>query len=141
MESTGRAVAVALALLASGCAGGMATPANESPGRETNTGRTGVLLGRATQSPTSPVQRVGEAAKEAPTPGVKLEIKDASGQKAASIVTDDKGEYRISLVAGTYRVELGGVLGPGISKDLPATVSITEGKESRLDIRFDTGIR
>ena len=45
------------------------------------------------------------------------------------------------LPSGTYCVTMA-PLGPlGLTKDIPATVIITAGQATRLDIRIDTGLR
>ena len=63
------------------------------------------------------------------------------GQEVQSVVTDAQGIYRISLPPGTYRVTMEPIPGVGLTKDLPATVTITKGQETLLDIYIDTGIR
>ena len=102
----------------------------------------GVLLGRVTASPMSPVEGIG-VVREPPLPGAKLVISTLRGEQIKSVVTDDRGAYSVELAAGTYRIEMAPPplrCGKG-AENLPATVTITEGKETRLDIRVDTGIR
>ena len=45
------------------------------------------------------------------------------------------------LPPGTYRVEVGPLTGIEFTKDLPATVTVTAGQETRLDVHIDTGLR
>lgn len=63
------------------------------------------------------------------------------GMRSRTVVTDDRGAYHVNLPAGTYRIEMAPLTQGMFTKDLPATVTITEGKETRLDILVDTGIR
>ncbi len=104
---------------------------------------TGVLLGSVTSGPMSPVGGIGHDRPPAPVAGARLVIATMDGQKVKSVVTDDRGAYRVTLPAGTYRIEMASPAlraGRG-AENLPATVTITEGNEARLDIFVDTGIR
>jgi hypothetical protein len=49
--------------------------------------------------------------------------------------------YDTRLSAGTYRIGTPPFADGRLTKDLPKTVTITEGRTMRLDIRIDTGIR
>jgi hypothetical protein len=62
-------------------------------------------------------------------------------QEIATVLTDQAGQYRLNLPPGSYLIEMAAAKGRGFTKDLPATVTITQGQETRLDIRIDTGIR
>jgi Carboxypeptidase regulatory-like domain len=73
--------------------------------------------------------------------GARIIVSQTGGGTPVSVVTDDQGGYAISLSPGTYRVTMEISPRIGFSRDLPATVTITEGHETRLDIRLDTGIR
>jgi hypothetical protein len=56
-------------------------------------------------------------------------------------MTDTRGEYRIDLTSSNYRVDIGPLAGMEYTKDLPAVVAVSAGRETRLDFRIDTGIR
>jgi hypothetical protein len=62
-------------------------------------------------------------------------------QESRVAVTDQEGHYRLSLPPGSYRVEMGPLPPMQFTKDLPATVTITVGQETRKNIRIDTGMR
>jgi hypothetical protein len=64
-----------------------------------------------------------------------------TGEQIGAPVTDNEGKYRVALPPGTYRIELGRLAGIEFTKDVPTTVIILEGRETRLDISIDTGIR
>jgi hypothetical protein len=102
---------------------------------------TGALTGLVTRWPTSPVQGPGLPPAAAPAPGVKLVIYGPGRQEIATVLTDAAGHYRVNLPPGSYLIEMALEKGRGFSKDLPATVTITQGQETRLNIRIDTGIR
>lgn len=102
---------------------------------------TGVLTGSVTIGPMSPVEGMGGPG-QTPLPGARIIISDLQGQEITSVVSDEKGVYRISLPPGTYKIKMPVLPSGGrFTKDLPATVTITQGQETRLDIRIDTGIR
>jgi hypothetical protein len=77
----------------------------------------------------------------APAPGVKILVLTLAGQQIRSAASDDRGIYSTSPPKGIYRIEMAPLGGIEFTKDLPATVTITEGQETRLDISIDTGIR
>lgn len=122
-----------------GCAEGSRMTSN--PRGEKTRIESGVLAGRVTRGPTCPVGGVGPACPAEPAPGVTLSILSPTGERVASIVTDDHGAYWVSLPPGTYRVETGPRPGLEFTKDLPATITILTGQETRLDITLDTGMR
>jgi hypothetical protein len=101
----------------------------------------GILTGRVTKWPVSPVQGPGTPPAAAPAPGVKILIYGAKRQEIAAVLTDEDGQYRLNLPAGPYLIEMAPVKGKGFSKDLPAKVVITQGQETILNISLDTGIR
>ncbi|TAJ85667.1 carboxypeptidase regulatory-like domain-containing protein [bacterium] len=101
----------------------------------------GVLVGKVTMGPMSPVEGLGASRPPAPVPAAKIVVSRLDGQETKSVVTDDRGVYSISLPPGTYRVTMAPLSGGRFTKDLPATITITEGKETHLDILIDTGIR
>lgn len=101
----------------------------------------GFLTGVVTRGPMSPVQGPGLPAAAAPATGVKLLVYGSQRQEVAAVLTDQAGHYRVKLPPGSYLIEMALEKGRGFTKDLPATVTITRGQETRLNIRIDTGIR
>jgi hypothetical protein len=101
----------------------------------------GVLTGVVSRWPMSPVQGPGLPPAAAPAPGVKLVIYGPGRQEIATVLTDQAGQYLLHLPAGSYLIEMTLEKGRGFTKDLPATVTIIQGQETRLNIRIDTGIR
>ena len=130
-------LALLMHVIVAGCA--------DSPGDTSQTGKEkkagGTLAGTVMRGPTCPVQTVGVPCPPEPASRVMLVILTPTGQEIRSILTNDKGRYSVSLPPGTYRVESGPLGGIEFTRDLPATVSIAEGRETRLDIHIDTGIR
>ena len=103
--------------------------------------QTGVLIGKVTIEPLSPVGGVEESRPPAPYAGAKLIIAQTAGDKTETAITGRDGIYRINLPAGSYRVTMAELPAGQFTKDLPATVTIRQGEEARLDVRLDTGIR
>jgi hypothetical protein len=101
----------------------------------------GILLGQVTQRPMAPVERVGRPVPPAPVAGAQITISATTGQRVATVVTDDQGRYRVELPSGTYRVEMVRVGRFGFTKDLPATVTLPAGEAVRRDVSVDSGIR
>ena len=128
-------LAVLLGLLS--LAGG----AQAGAGAQPPSAGTGTLAGRVIRWPTSPVQGPGLPPAAAPAPGVKLVIYGPGRQEIATVLTDAAGHFRLNLPPGSYLIEMAPEKGRGFSKDLPATVIITQGQETRLNVRIDTGIR
>lgn len=130
-------LALLMHMIVAGCAG--------SPGDTSQTGKEkkagGTLTGKVVRGPTCPVQSADMPCPPEPVSGVKLVISTLAGQEIRSILTNHEGRYSVSLPPATYRVELGPLGGIEFTKDLPATVSIAEKQETRLDIHIDTGIR
>jgi hypothetical protein len=101
----------------------------------------GVLAGSVSFWPGAPVEQRGRPAPRRPAPGVKLMIYGPGRQEIAAVTTDQQGEFRLPLPSGTYRVEMAPLKGRLFTKDLPASVVITPGRETRLPILLDTGLR
>jgi len=101
----------------------------------------GVLVGRVTMGPVSPVVRRGDPDAPVGVPDARMVISGLAGQEIKSVVTDADGRYSVHIPPGSYHIDMPPLTGGRFTKDLPATVTITEGQETRLDIRIDTGIR
>lgn len=101
----------------------------------------GTLTGRVTRGPMSPLSGPGIPVPPAPpVAGAELKIVDSKGVVAATARTDGDGLYHVALPPGQYRIERGEGF-RGATKNLPATVAISVGQQTRLEIVIDTGIR
>lgn len=101
----------------------------------------GVLYGSVTKGPLSPVVRPGQIRLASGVRGAQIEIITAQGQPIRSVKTDSKGAFTVTLPAGTYQITMSSLYGAMFTKDLPASITIVDGREKRLDIHLDTGIR
>ncbi len=120
---------------------GLAAGSRAGDGARPPSAGMGALTGLVTRGPTSPVQGPGLPAAAAPAPGVKLVVYGPGRQEVATVLTGQAGQYRLQLPPGSYLIELAPDKGRGFSKDLPATVTITQGQETRRNLRIDTGMR
>ena len=102
---------------------------------------TGVFTGSVTKGPTAPVLRAGASPVPAGVANAQVDIAAEDGTPLTSVVTDAAGRFSLSLAPGSYRVTMKSLQGAMFARDLPATVSIAPGQETRLDIHLDTGIR
>ena len=141
-------VVMAAALAMAGCTGGRGQAANaggqsanQSANPDAPSASQGLLTGRVTRGPVSPVSGPGIPARPfAPIAGAELKIFDSKGAVMATTHTGADGSYRLALAPGNYRVERGNGF-PGAARNLPAMVAISPGGETRLDVWVDTGIR
>jgi hypothetical protein len=136
-------VAIAAALAIAGCTRARGRPTEQSAGQAANQSDepSGRLTGQIVRGPTSPVSDSRITAPPSPAvAGAEIRILDFKGALAATVGTDSSGHYRVPLPPGNYRVERGAGFS-GAARNLPATVAISPGGETRLDIWVDTGIR
>jgi hypothetical protein len=130
-----RWTSILVALVAVTCLGGEDVTASQAAGS------TGVLVGRVTRGPLSPVGGLPGGREVEPVVRAKVQITGVDRPGSRDTVTDDQGGYRLALPVGTYRVTIGQLRPGEFIKSLPATVTITTGLEMHLDIFIDTGIR
>jgi Carboxypeptidase regulatory-like domain len=101
---------------------------------------TGILAGTLTKGPLSPVERPGTPPSSG-VAGAQIDIATNGGKLLTSVETDSSGTFSVNLPVGTYKVTMPSLCGAMFTKDLPATVTIAAGRQTRLDIHLDTGIR
>jgi hypothetical protein len=101
----------------------------------------GEVVGKVMRGPITPVERTGVESLSQPAAGITLIVKTPSGKEFASAVTNELGHFRIRLPPGTYRIETAGLGSMEFTKDLPVTVVVAEGQETRVEITIDTGMR
>ena len=104
----------------------------------------GILKGKVTIGPLTPVVRIGETPAPV-SPEVftshGIEISKSGEDKIfKTVYFNGDGTYNVTLPEGSYSVKL---IPSGISnaQGLPATITIKKGWETILNINIDTGIR
>jgi hypothetical protein len=133
-------MALLIGLLLAGW-GGLVVMGSDGDLTQQQSSTTGVLRGRVTRSPMVPVERIDHPVPPGPVAGARILVSDLVGNQVATVITDEQGEYRVDLPEGSYRVDLLHVGRFGVTKDLPATVTVRAGQETRLDVGVDSGIR
>jgi hypothetical protein len=102
---------------------------------------TGVFSGTVSKGPVSPTVRAGVAEPPSGVAGAQVDIATLTEKPVQSVKTDSRGAFRLSLPTGTYKVTMPSLYGAMFTRDLPATITIAPGRETRLDIHLDTGMR
>jgi heat shock protein HslJ len=104
----------------------------------------GILQGKVTIGPITPVERPGETTTIPPEvyEARKIMVYDKSGKELIQQVDIDNegGWYVAHLKPGTYTIDINRI-GMDSSDDIPQQVEIQLGITTRLDIDIDTGIR
>jgi hypothetical protein len=101
----------------------------------------GVLSGRVTRGPLSPVEVPGMPHPPNGVASARIEIERPGTTLRQSVKTDGAGAYSVVLPPGVYQITMPSLYGAMFTKDLPARVTIVSGAQTRLDIHLDTGIR
>lgn len=112
-----------------------------------NQAGTGILTGKVTVGPLTPVERV-DVTPPVPDPAVftsrKLLLYEADGKRLIREIgiqaAGYHGVYNVTLKPGTYVLGYP-PQGVGGARGLPATIYIEAGKTTTLDVDIDTGIR
>jgi hypothetical protein len=124
------------------------TPREQEAPSPPPTPSTGVLFGIVTTT-RPPTPGPGEKGVPGPTPGgssvpvavARVGIAPVGSSHIWWVVTSVDGGFAIRVPAGTYQVTMEARPGMGVAKNLPATVTIEAGQQTRLDIHLDPGIR
>lgn len=120
--------AIALAIAATGCA---KKPAVEP------IGRTGIE-GKVTIGPQCPVQRADSPCPDSPYEA-RIQVRDSSGKVVVTFISNADGTFRIDVAPGRYTlVPQSGMPLPHAE---PVDVTVVEGRYTRVDIAYDSGIR
>jgi hypothetical protein len=104
---------------------------------------TGVLQGKVTIGPLTPVERPGVTPTVPPEvyQARKVLVFDNTGKNLIKTVDiDNNGNYRVELKTGNYVVDINHA-GIDRSSDVPRQIQISPGGTVNLDIDIDTGIR
>jgi hypothetical protein len=128
-----------LMLMLAGGVGCMAQPAADTGTGNVQTGL-GVLAGTIVRGPVCPVMTRDKPCPPRPAAGAMLVVATMKGERIVTVTAGPDGRFHADLQPGAYRISLAGQ-GMEFSKNLPATVEINAGHETRLEVFIDTGIR
>jgi hypothetical protein len=120
-------------LLVSGCLAGSLASCTTASVTSGITGHTAVVGGcvETPESTPCPVE---------PLPA-RISILDAKGGKIGETTSNDKGEFRMELPAGTYEIRAVNLMGAPLPTALPAHVVVTTGAFTDVAVAFDSGVR
>jgi hypothetical protein len=108
-----------------------------SAASESDIGVSGGLKGRVMRGPIMPVCRINVPCDE-PARGVKL-VFSRSGRIVATVITNQRGWYRVPLRPGRYAVRTNR---RGFErKTSPSAATVPSDRFARRDFHIDTGIR
>lgn len=100
------------------------------------------IQGQVTDGPLAPVAQQGQA-NTAPLSGAIITALASNGAEAARATTDNSGNYKIFLVAGTYQVQ--GLAYRGLQAfpkpPAPQTIVVPGHQLVTVNVSYDTGIR
>jgi hypothetical protein len=119
----------------------------QSPGAQPSPSM-GVLFGFVT-TVLPPTTGAGQGRVPGPIPGgssapvaaASVGIAPVGSSHIWRMVTSVEGYFAIAVPPGTYRVTMEDRPGMGMARNLPATVTVESGQQTRLDIHLDTGLR
>ena len=131
-------------VLAMSACSGVASSAAHEQAPATQKGRAPVetgLVGSIVLGPGTGLARVGGKGSKPVADAKVIVSQGADGPEVASSLTDSAGHYELTLPPGTYRVTLETTVSYRLTKDLPATITVSQGKTTTLNVLLDTGIR
>ena len=120
------AIALLTASLATACGG--------------SSGPTGLLKGKVTLGPITPVEAVGGPPNNRPY-AATVDVETPEGDVVKTVESGDDGTFSVRLAAGTYR------LVPRAPEDrpfplaAPLDATVVAGKTTTVEIAYDSGIR
>jgi len=120
------ALALSIAGLAAACGG--------------TSGVTGVLEGRVTLGPITPVEQVGGEPNTRPY-AATVDVATPEGDVVATVESGSNGTFSVRLAAGSYRLVPRSPQGRPLPYAAPVDATIAAGQTTRVVIAFDSGIR
>jgi hypothetical protein len=120
------ALALSIAGLAAACGG--------------TSGATGLLEGRVTLGPITPVEQVGDEPNTRPY-AATVDVATPEGDVVATVESGSDGTFSVRLAAGSYRLVPRSPPGRPLPYAAPVDATIAAGQTTRVIIAFDSGIR
>lgn len=100
----------------------------------------GILSGKVSIGPLCPVEPCHGGMMPNPYAERELVLQSRNGDLTLVLLEAD-GEFKTSVKAGTYTINLSNCVFMGCTRTLPKTITIEAGKTTQTDIDIDTGIR
>ena len=103
-------------------------------------GPTGLLEGKVTLGPISPVEHVGGQPNTRPY-ATTIDIETAGGDVVASVASGRNGVFAVRLQAGSYRLVPHSPEGRPFPRAAPLRATVVADKTTKVTIAYDSGIR
>ena len=103
-------------------------------------GPTGVLQGRVTLGPTSPVQQAGGPPDVRPY-AATIAIETPDGDAVATVTSGSDGAFSVRLRPGSYRLVPRSPAGRPLPRAASQGASVAAGSVTKVTIAYDSGIR
>ena len=119
-------VAVVTAGLAAACGGA--------------SGPIGLLEGKVTQGPITPVEQVGGGPNTRPYDAT-VDVQTPEGDVVKTVESGNDGAFSVRLAAGSYRLVPRSPEGRPFPHAAPLDATVVAGKTTTVEIAYDSGIR
>ncbi len=103
-------------------------------------GPTGLLQGKVTLGPISPVEQVGGPPNTRPY-AATISIETSGGDAVATVASGKDGVFAVRLEAGSYRLVPLSPEGRPFPSAAPLDATVIAGTTTRVTIAYDSGIR
>lgn len=103
-------------------------------------GPTGLLQGRVTLRPISPVEQVG-GPPNARAYAATIDVETLEGDAVATVTSGKDGVFAVQLQAGSYRLVPRSPEGRPFPHAAPLEATVVAGTTTRVRIAYDSGIR
>lgn len=98
------------------------------------------IRGRVLVGPSCPVVQAGETCPDQPYPA-SLDVVSPAGRLVARLEADERGEFAVSLPAGTYTLAASAADDAPLPWAEPLEIDIRSGAWTEVTVRMDSGIR
>jgi hypothetical protein len=103
-------------------------------------GPTGILAGKVTLGPVSPVEQVGGPPNARPY-AATIDVETLGGDVVASVRSGNDGDFLVRLKAGSYRIEPRAPQGRPFPRARSLNATVAAGRTTKVMVAYDSGIR
>ena len=98
------------------------------------------MTGHVTVDAGCPEMMASTPCPDIPLPA-RITVKDRSGTTVREATSNDQGEFRLELPAGTYELQAANLSGAPMPSAPPQDVVIKAGSFTEVKVAFDSGVR
>jgi hypothetical protein len=103
-------------------------------------GPTGLLEGKVTLGPITPVEAVGGPPNTRPY-AATVDVETPAGDVVKTVTSGNDGTFSLRLAAGSYRLVPRSPQGQSFPHAAPANTTVVAGQTTTVEIAYDSGIR